>query len=483
MKKTLLFIISYMLISLIVLLWLGYLRPSPDPLESRIDQAGALIKKHQQEECIPGIQFTLIDQYHIDSSISMGKMNQLNQQKVTDQTLFFAQSMTKTMTAVLILNLVEEGQLKLEDYLYQHIPDHLLDSIPSIYHQQTIEDILTHHALFPLGDFHKMYAFDDPSIPELEQSIIDDLTHMDPKEGFSYSNVGYHLLEIIINYRSGMSYASYARNVIFEPLDLHQSYFTHEDINLDHVAKGYDEFHHEIAPYRYPEQSSGGLLTTSRDYATFLIGLFQGKLLSNDMLDQLIIPSSLQQSVYRFVFDGYGKGIFIDYVNDDILISHGGQGRGYMAYFQLNITDGTGFVMLANSQRSYPLIASLAHLVSNQTEGHLGLYVIRYLQFGSSLLLALLITLSISMIFRFTKKRNLYSSMISSMRLILSTLTLILSIIWMKESYTFLHVLIPREYEHLIMMLYITSLIGIIDALVFSPVLHQKGGEKSAYLT
>jgi CubicO group peptidase (beta-lactamase class C family) len=139
---------------------------------------------------------------------------------VSPSTRFRIGSVTKQFTAVAILQLVEQGKLKLEDPLSRFIPDFPQgDNV-------TIQQLLTHtsgiRSYTDKPDFLSGVT-KEVSPTELIESFKNEPYDFSPGEGWHYNNSGYFLLGFIIAQVSGDSYAEYLRKHMFEPLEMNDT--------------------------------------------------------------------------------------------------------------------------------------------------------------------------------------------------------------------------------------------------------------------
>lgn len=174
-----------------------------------------------------GMSIALFDSGKILYSHHYGFANKEQGIKSNNDSLYMIGSNTKVITALGILKLMEEGKLSLDDDIKKHIPEFEVKSYFE-YGKITVKDLLMHRSglisdLFALildrtRDYHEV-------IPELKETY---LTAM-PGKMFSYSNVGYTLLGIIIERISGLSYTEYVQNEIAKPLGIQIHFFLNED--------------------------------------------------------------------------------------------------------------------------------------------------------------------------------------------------------------------------------------------------------------
>ncbi len=465
----------------VILLWFQSPKLKLDKnANSWIDQVDEIGTYYMRQEKIPGYQLTYFNQGEIIETISKGVSSRTHKKRVDDHTVFHAQSMTKTMTAVMILKLVEANQLSLDQSLETILPEDFLKEIPSIYHDVTVRALLTHQSGMPTGDYNKMYALYDNHIPSLSSSILMDLADEERNNGFHYSNVGYHILEMIIEEKSQMTYSAYAKDVCFF-LPSNAINFEQEDLIHMDVSFGYDLKHQEVAPYRYPELASGGLYTTSSHYATFLIELLKHQMISSDFVDLMLNIEIQDIGYYNNVYHGYGLGLFINQHQNEKIISHGGQGRGYMAYYHVDPYEMSGFVILTNSQRSYPFFAELTDAFNTYHDLELsGLYKIQWVTIVLTYLSALFIYIAARLVYLMTKIKTSKLSKFVTLNGILSICLMIAVIILQNQSYNLLYAIAPHAYEQLLMIMFITALFGTVFALAKQLIIMSKGGERSA---
>jgi CubicO group peptidase (beta-lactamase class C family) len=154
----------------------------------------------------------------------------------TPKTRFRLGSVTKQFTAMAVLTLRAQGKIDLEEHVCSHIPD-----CPDDWKTITIHQLLTHSSGLP--DSWQFYA--DRNKPDVScdpEEIIgwfeDVPLDFEPGERFSYSNTGYLLLGYLVEEVSGQSYEVLLRQQIFEPLEMTNTGYAHDDTDL---AVGYSD--------------------------------------------------------------------------------------------------------------------------------------------------------------------------------------------------------------------------------------------------
>ena len=221
--------------------------------------------------------------------------------KITDANFKYKiGSITKTFTAVLVFQLVEEGKLSLETTLDKYYP-----KVANAKHI-TIEQMLNHHS-----GIHS-YT-DDPQFIEyymspqdksfLVQKIESFDADFEPGEKGAYSNSNYLLLGYILEQIEEKPYAEMLQERIFKPLGMKGTLLGTE-INPENG----ETYSYQLQQAKWQEvpqwdmsvaYSAGAIVSTAGDLNHFIKGLFDGKLISNESLKKMIELD-----------DGFGKGIF-----------------------------------------------------------------------------------------------------------------------------------------------------------------------------
>ena len=188
----------------------------------------------------PGVQYIVVNKDAIVFSHSSGLADIKNKIPLSLHHTMAAFSMTKMITAIAVLQLVEQGKIKLNNRASQYI-EHPYDS------GITIRQLLSHTSGIPnpiplkwvhLASKHK--EFDETkALSQVlsENADLDDL----PGEEYGYSNIGYWLLGKIIEKVSSQDYSDYVRKNIFKPLNLKQDELGFQINNINNHAKGYLE--------------------------------------------------------------------------------------------------------------------------------------------------------------------------------------------------------------------------------------------------
>ncbi len=248
-------------------------------------------------------------------------------------------SITKTITALGILKLVDKGLLKLED----SIRDFLVFDDVAIDPQVTIAHLLTH-----TSGIRDYFDEQDPDgfenlwsqvpcqyVNRLDKMLplfIDETPLSRPGERFSYCGAGYILLGLVIEKISGQNYYEYMRKEVFEPLFLFDTDFIPLHHVVDNVAEGYIPVRDESNfltgwkknIYSVPAfgLSDGGAFSTAKDMLKFLRSIRLGESLSNAMTEKWLRPMVSVTKEWS-----YGYGLWFQHNEDGKLLKYGHTGE------------------------------------------------------------------------------------------------------------------------------------------------------------
>ena len=293
-------------------------------------------------------------------------------------------SITKIATAIAILQLQEQGKLRLDDPASKHLPFFSVQ-YPSTHSAViTIHHLLTHSSGLPDVGFRIMGWIHHDGEPAVNQTalverVLPDFSKLkfEPGDHAEYTNIGYMVLGAIIEKVSGQTYEAYIREHLLEPLGMRQTDFVYTQAMETSEAAGshplfdmWTAFVPFIAP-SYVRQISGRHLWFKRVYtdqtpSTALIGSatdaarLVAAYLNGGELDGRRILS--QESIAMMTHEGHIKGKAGDpttnrwqgigwQVYDDhgqTMLKHDGGGLGFSTVMQLYPEKKVGFVLFTN---------------------------------------------------------------------------------------------------------------------------------------
>lgn len=232
-------------------------------------------------------------------------------------------SITKQFTAAAIMMLAEEGKLAVGDPITKHLPDY-----PSYGTGITIEHLLTHTSgivsYTGIPGYMASKVMQDVTPAELIDVFKDLPVEFAPGERWAYNNSGYILLGAIVEAASGMSYADFVEQRIFEPLGMRQAYYGSSSRIIPGRASGYDGGEDGVVNQRYlsftQPYAAGSLMMTVEDWYRWSRALFGGEVVSAESLDLMTTPFVLTNGDTT----QYGYGLGTGDVRRHRAIRHGG---------------------------------------------------------------------------------------------------------------------------------------------------------------
>jgi N-acyl-D-amino-acid deacylase len=335
---------------------------------------------------IPGGAIALTQNGHLIFARGYGYADQEKQTPVQPDSLFRIASLSKAITAVTIMHLVEQGKLNLSQPAFAQLPDlqapagATVDSrIPSI----TVQDLLEHSGGWDDSssgsNFDPMY--NSPTIirklscsaPASTENTIRYMLgqplQFDPGKGFAYSNFGYAVLGRIIEHVTGMSYEEYVRTQVLAPMGISQmrigntlpqgqlpgevKYYgpgtepsVFPDVSANPVSNQYGGW------YLEGQDANGGWVASAIDYAKFLNAM-EGRR-GNAFLMPASIAAMTAQPAIPYWADSsywYGFGLNVEPAGGGVNWWHNGSDDGTTTY-EIRTHDGFDWVVFFNTRPS-----------------------------------------------------------------------------------------------------------------------------------
>ncbi len=242
-------------------------------------------------------------------------------------TNFRLASVTKQFTAMAVMILAERGKLSLEEWLTDFFPE-----FPAYGSQITVRHLLTHTS--GLVDYEDLIP-KGTEIPVLDRDVLrllmrQDKTYFPPGTRYRYSNSAYALLALIVEARSGDTFARFLKQNIFRPLKMDSTLAYEQGLSVvPNRAYGYSP---DGSSFRRTDQSltssvlgDGGIYSSVADLYKWDQALYTDRLLSRKMLKLAFTPGPATEHPDT----GYGFGWFIGQYRGLREIWHSGNSLGF----------------------------------------------------------------------------------------------------------------------------------------------------------
>ncbi len=279
---------------------------------------------------MPGAAVVVLRDGAVVHSKAYGLANLQTAEANTTRTRFRLASVSKSFTALLVLQLVEQGRLSLDDALEKHLPGVVGGDRIRIRH------LLSHTAGLP--DF-----------ASLEQAMKLPRDGA-PGERINYSNIGYALLSRVIEKVSGRSYAGQLRAAILEPLGMKDTGVDRNGPMEKGRAVGYLFMAGGgVTPAEYSEMAgewvaAGGLYSTGEDMTLWLQALLSGRIVKTATLGPATVPVTLADGHKG----GYGFGFTTIPFRGLREFGHGGDITGFNSQYAIYPDERLALVVLSN---------------------------------------------------------------------------------------------------------------------------------------
>jgi CubicO group peptidase (beta-lactamase class C family) len=279
---------------------------------------------------------------------------------VTVKTPFKIGSMSKSFTALAVMQLVEEGKIQLDAPVQQYLPQFRVAD-PQASKRITVRQLLNQVSGIPTSAGMDYMQLTDKRDDALEREVAKSkdvkLTH-DPGTTYQYSNRNYTTLGLLIKVVSGQGYEDYIQEHVLRPLAMKQSFAYLDDAKSHGLATGHQYwFGQPLSGGGLAENRAitpAGLITSSvEDVCTWLIvnldhGVYHGtRVLSASGIDQLHTGVAQMTDNSRYAMGWYETDI-----NGSPIVTHNGDTGDFHSTMVLAPSTGWGVVLLMNGSDS-----------------------------------------------------------------------------------------------------------------------------------
>jgi CubicO group peptidase (beta-lactamase class C family) len=332
-------------------------------LRSPLRLVGERVETHRlqarmKELKVPAVSIAVIDGYRVAWSRAWGVADAGTGRPATVDTPFYTASMAKTVAATTALRLVADGRLRLD----QPVNDALRSwSVPdnewTRQNPVTVGLVLGHRAGFPRGYFD--LPADGP-MPALADMLAGDDANLrgvvvrTPGTGYEYSNIGYGVLQLLLEDAAGVPYAELVQGRVLEPLGMADTVCDPLDNRVQqNVASGHDRDGSPVPEIGLVPPAVAGLWATSEDFARLVAALLRAWRGDDDEL----LPEHLVMEMFRPTVEGYGLGVRTTGRDEALNVQHAGGHTGFRCRFMAFPATGQGAVVMVNSDRGVPIIS------------------------------------------------------------------------------------------------------------------------------
>lgn len=327
------------------------------------------IKERMEYYDVPGLSIAVVKDNKIEWAKSYGLKLKNSTDSVSLSTKFQAASLSKPLTAIVALKMIDKGMIQLDSSVNSQlttwkIPDNENTANISI----TPRHLILHTSGLNVPGYPG-YKKDSevPELIELLNGVGNSNTEptkvlVKPNTEWRYSGAGYSVLQLLMIEKSGMSFPELMKNELFHPINITNSTFKQEDLhdiafahleNGQIVEKGY---------HIYPEMAAAGLWTTPIDYAKVVCELqksYKGE-------SNLILSQNSAQNALSKHWGGMGLGFILRNNGDSTALAYSGGNHGYICDIYSYLHSESGVVIMTNSNNGAPLIEEIYRSLSKE---------------------------------------------------------------------------------------------------------------------
>jgi CubicO group peptidase (beta-lactamase class C family) len=322
-------------------------------------EVDAYVEQQMRRLNIPGASLAIVEGDQIVHLRGFGRARP-DGEAPTPQTPFFIGSLTKSFTALAVMQLVEAGKIGLDAPVQHYLPWFQVAD-PQASAQITVRHLLNQTSGLPmlLGMTNLADIDDRPDATERQVRALSTLKLTRPVGSkFEYSNTNYNMLGLIIEAASGESYEDYIQRHIFAPLEMRHSYTSKADAQQDGLAMGHRFwFGVPVAARNLPiplgSLAAGQLISSAEDMGHYLIAQLNGgrygsaQILSSEGLDEMHCPAA-EINEMGMSLGHYGMGWISEGTGESRIVSHSGIVPDFGGFMALVPEQNKGLVLLFN---------------------------------------------------------------------------------------------------------------------------------------
>lgn len=330
-----------------------------------------LLKRHN----VAGVSFAVLRDFGLVYSQCEGVICNGNHKPIWPDSMFQGASISKILSAVLVMILVERGKLDLDRPVNQYLkswklPENEWTREKSV----TIRHILSHFSGMNVPTYAG-YFREDP-IPSFKDILEGNEPSLEPAiaveepvdEQFIYSTGAFAVLQMAIEDVCNEGFATIIQRELLQPLNMHRTCFCQplpEDLQAN-AACGHRHDGDTVAGnwFVYPTLAGSAVWTTPTDLAKFAYHL--QRILAGDE-NGIIQMQSMQEliSPYREPFFGLGFALYPN-KGPGLYFGHTGNTEGFRSMFIAHETNGSGAFILANSDNADPVIKEIINRIAEK---------------------------------------------------------------------------------------------------------------------
>jgi len=351
----------------------------PDKLTKELESISA--QKH-----INGFSVAIVNQTGVLFTKGFGSSDIKKGSEYTQNTIQNIGSISKTFIGIALLKAQELGKLKLDDPISNYLSFKVIN--PYFPDQPiTIRQLTTHTSSIKDAASYEKYGyvlkekankevkvnrnFRSPNEMMDQQSFLREILDVKgkwykkknflktaPGKQFEYSNIAAGLAALVLEKATKESFSEFTKKHIFEPLDMTNTGWDFNEIDISKHSKLYSDKETQLAFYKLINYPDGGLITSSSELGKYLSELIagfsgNGKILNKESYKELFTPrltdKHYQERSERVYNDEYNMGVFMGFSAKD-QIGHTGGDPAIATLMFFNTKTKVGKILIINTE-------------------------------------------------------------------------------------------------------------------------------------
>ena len=363
---------------LCVLLFPGitHAQESPQSLPAQLQDFDAYVEDVRKQFDVPGIAVAIIKDGRVVLERGYGVRELGKPDKVDAHTLFAIASNTKAFTSASLSILADEGKLKLDDRVIDHLPWFRM-SDPYITHEMRIRDLLAHRSGLGLGAGDLLYwPATDYSNEEVARRLRDVPLTGSFRNQYAYDNILFGVAQLVVEQASGQSYREFLQSRIFMPLGMDETRYNSDHLKpgdkvaTGHAKAGFTELRTVPRMTWSNVAGAGGIYSSVHDMGKWMRLQLDGGVISGEGEQaKRLFSAKRQQEMWSMItpvpipappvpqlaaaspnFLGYGEGWNLSDYRGRKLVWHTGGWPGMVSRVTLVPGQKLGIVVLTNQE-------------------------------------------------------------------------------------------------------------------------------------
>ncbi|WP_448095928.1 serine hydrolase domain-containing protein [Luteibacter yeojuensis] len=340
-------------------LWLMAL-PVTFPAWADCGDCAAIVRRFVAEEGFNGV--VLVGRgSHVEYSASFGVADAATSRILTADTPFESGSISKWIASMVVMRLVQQGQLALDEPISTYLPDYRPDNGAKL----TLRLLMTHASGLP-NDIDDAIKRDPAtrtlSIDQAEavRRFASGDLRFEPGTEWDYSHSNWLLVKSVIERTTGRDYASLVDGYIVKPLAMHHSgTFSGSSLAVPGMAHGYLKLTPQAEPLDKPSPNfmmlAGGFYASANDFLILVDSLFSGKVLSPESTRILM---TVERSAQHYALGGRTKTLSFGGKDHPVAWEYGSNGAFRMLVWR-TLDDGHTVILMNNTSFDHMTIGAL----------------------------------------------------------------------------------------------------------------------------